>query len=195
MPLKLSRSALEASLEANGSSLCVYFSDGLIRALSESHTANNPNKPIQQSDNLASSANALMRGMSIDTNWLFEECIKALEGGEQYNSIKIDRSLIKAGRALNLVGEYSLSGEIFDRLLERTIKAKEIKLQLDSLEGLAISRFHLGHIDRAYSLLEEGTRLAATLRSDKWTVLFKRMKADFVNNAFKVPQVAGEPDK
>jgi tetratricopeptide (TPR) repeat protein len=165
----------------------------LNKVLSKSRTANDPSNSINQSDNLATSANALMRGMSIDTSWLFEECMKALEGGEQYNSIKIDRSLVKAGRALNSVGEYSLSGEIFDKLLARTIKAKEIKLQLDSNEGLAISRFHLGDKDRAYSLLEEGTRLAATLRSDKFTVLFKRMKADFVNNAFKIPQVAEEP--
>jgi hypothetical protein len=161
--------------------------------LSESNSANTASNPINQSDNLAASANALMRGMSVDTSWLFDECIKALEGGEQFNSVKIDRSLVKAGRALNAVGEYSLSGEIFDKLLERTKKAKEIKLQLDTIEGLAISRFHLGDKDRAYSLLEEGTRLAVTLRSDKWTVLFKRMKADFVNNTFKMPQVAIEP--
>jgi tetratricopeptide (TPR) repeat protein len=157
--------------------------------LSESNTANTP---INQSEDLAASANDLMLGTSVDAGWLFDECMKALEGGEQYSSIKIDRSLVKAGRALNAVGEYSRSSVIFDKLLERTKRAKEIKLQLDSIDGLAISRFQLGDRDRAYALLEEGTRLAATLRSDKWTVLFKRMKADFVSDAFKVPKDVSE---
>ena len=146
------------------------------------------NESNNQSDNLADSAKHLMRGNNVDVTWLFNECIKVLESGDKYSSIKIDRSLIKAGRALNAAGEYSLAGEIFEKLLERTKKLGEVKLQLDVFEGFAISRFYLGDQDQAYSVLEEGTKLAATLRNDKWTVLFKRMKADFVNNTFNMPQ-------
>lgn len=132
-------------------------------------------------NSLEASAKSLRKGDSTDCKWLYNECMKVLERGDSYTTLKIDRSLIKAGRALNSAGEYILAAEIFERLLERTRIANEVKLQLDSIEGLAIAQFHIGDHDRSYGLLEEGTRLATQVRNDKWMVLFARMKAEFVS--------------